>query len=171
MSHADWSKLTIPLDEVDLERALAYWRWLVDRPFRPIVLTRFGDWFGEVGDGGIYRLDILEGAFTSMCASAAEFAARRDEDQQLVDWFQDGMVYAMYAAGSVPGRGQGFGYAVPPILGGELGRDNVVVVGMNSWQMFTGQLHQQLQALPPGARITGIDVSDDGLVQVRHTTE
>jgi hypothetical protein len=158
----DWSKLTIDLAEVDAGRLLGFWGWLVDRPMRPLVLTRFGDWFLADEAGAVHRLDILEGTFAKVCDSVAEMEARRSGEDELVDWFLGGMVYALYEAGLVPQRGEGFGYAVAPVLGGPLERENVVLVDASAWQLFMAQLHDKLRAVPPGARIVGIDVSDSG---------
>src|SRR5438105_14390821 len=104
MTAPDWSKLTIPLNEVDAPRLLDAWRWLVTEPLRPLALTRFGDWFVTDKAGAVHRLDILEGAFEPMCASVADYHAQKGRDDELVNWFQDGMVYAAYDAGRVPRR-------------------------------------------------------------------
>jgi hypothetical protein len=162
----DWSKLTLALAEVDIAGLLGGWAWLVDRPVNALGMTRFGDWFLEDERGAVHRLDLLEGTFSEVCASVVEYEARRARDDELVDWFQDGMVYALYGAGDVPGRGQGFGYRLPPILGGAVTRDNVVVVDMESWQPFMAQVHQQVRRLPEGARVGGVHLEPDGTVKL-----
>jgi hypothetical protein len=35
MIEPDWTKLLMPLDEVDVDRVLSHWAWLLDRPVRP----------------------------------------------------------------------------------------------------------------------------------------
>jgi hypothetical protein len=103
-------------------------------------MNRFGDWFLASPTGVVWRLDILAGTFGIVAGSEAEFESRRSRDDELLDWFQDGMVLALYEAGLVPGRGQGFGYAAHPVLGGSPERSNVRIVEMSSWQIFVAQL-------------------------------
>ena len=163
---ADWQKLTIQLTEVDASRCLGFWAWLIDRPVLPVELTRFGDWFLLDQAGTVHRLDILEGTFAEVCGSATEFRARRSRDAELVDWYQDGMVYAMYASGLCPGRGQGFGYLIPPVIGGALNRENVMIVDTTGWQLFMAQLHDKLRAAPPGSRIQELKMDPSGNFQI-----
>lgn len=166
MTTPDWSKLTIPLEEVNPKRLLAVWAWLLDRRVRALTLTRFGDWFLEDEKHAVHRLDLLEGTFSPVCKTVGEYEARRVRDEELANWFQDGMVYAMYRSGQVPGGGRGFGYRLPPVLGGSVTRENIVIVTMDSWQPFMSQIHEQLRRLPPGARVGAVHVNPDGSVRL-----
>jgi hypothetical protein len=163
----DWTKLTIPLEEVDVPRLLDAWRWLVDVPIEPVALTRFGDWFVTDERGVVHRVDILEGSFDPICESLAEYHARKGEDEELIEWFQDGMVYSAYERGLRPKRGEGLGYRVAPILGASTEIENVTVVSMPSWQLFMSQLHDKLRSVPFDARITKVEVDDSGVVELR----
>lgn len=166
MNPPDWTKLEIPLSEVDAPHLLSCWAWLVEVPVEPIALTRFGNWFVSCADGAVRRLSILEGSFDLACASVGEFHTRKGEDQQLLDWFHDGMVYSAFRTGLVPAKGEGLGYRIPPILGGSLDRENVTVVSMASWQMFMAQLHDQLRFVPDGSDIQELVIHDDGKLEI-----
>jgi hypothetical protein len=168
---ADWEKLTIPLVDSVAEQWLGFWDWLLDKPLTPLELTRFGDWFLSDEANAVYRLDILEGSLEPVCASRAEFARRRPRDAELLDWYQDGMVYAMFEAGSRPGPSQGFGYGVPPALGGSLTRENIVVVDAGAWQLFMAQLHDKLRFVPPSARIKAIEIQASGELKLISESE
>jgi hypothetical protein len=136
-----------------------------------LELTRFGDWLLLDETNAVNRLDILEGTFEQLCASLAEFKARRSGDAELVEWYQDGMVYAMYAAGARPGAGQGFGYVTPPMIGGSLDRENVTVVEVMGWQLFMAQLHDKLRTVPPGSRISKLKTDSSGNLEILWTPE
>jgi hypothetical protein len=166
MNVPDWTKLEISLADVDAPRLLRAWRWLVDEPLTPLALTRFGDWFVVDGTGAVHRIDALEGAFEQICGSASEFHARKSGDSELADWFQDGMVYAAFAAGMVPAAGEGLGYRVPPVLGASTQLENVVVVGVSSWQLFMSQLHDKLRFAPAGARVAKLEMDDAGNLEI-----
>ena len=167
MAEPNWTQLLIPLTEIDVPHVLGHWAWLVDRPVKPLMLNRFGDWFLELPGGGVFRLDILEGTLDQLCSTVDEFHERRVQDDALLDWFQDGMVYAVYESGLVPGRGQGFGYRAPPIIGGSMDRPNVTIVEVAGWQLFMSKLHEQLCTLPPETRVQAIDLDEMGNLTLR----
>jgi hypothetical protein len=153
MPSPDWKKLEVQLGDIDVPRLLAAWRWLVDEPVQPFALTRFGDWFVSDAHGAVHRIDALEGTFAPVCSSLSVFSERRERDDELADWYQDGTVHAAYSAGLMPGPGEGFGYRLPPILGGSTEVHNVVIVDVASWQFFMSQLHEKLRSVPAGARV------------------
>jgi hypothetical protein len=155
-----------PLDEIDVQRLLGSWSWLIDRPLRPIELTRFGDWFLTDRPGCVYRLDALEGTLGPICDTVAEYQRRKTSLPELDTWFSEGMVDALARSGQVPGVHQGVGYRVPPIVGGSLEIDNIYVVELASWQTFMSGLHGAVRQLPPNARILGIEALDDGGIRI-----
>jgi hypothetical protein len=55
-----------------------------------------------------------------------------------------------------------FDFAVAPVLGGSFGTDNIVVLDFVVKLTLTGQLHDQIRRLPPGTKITGIEVGKAG---------
>jgi hypothetical protein len=145
---------------------LGFWGWLVDEPVRVLAVTRFGDWFLETEGGVVKRLSILEGTFEQVCLDAREFETRKSRDDELLEWFQDGMVYSLYRSGLIPRRGQGFGYRVPPILGGPMEKQDIVIVEMASWQFFMAQVHDQVRGIPAGARITRLEMGPEGRIRI-----
>jgi hypothetical protein len=161
-----WSRLTVPLSEVDAPRILGFWSWLVDRRLVPVELTRFGDWFLIDQRGAVHRLDALEGKLGPICDSVAEYERRRTQLPELDDWFSEGMVDALDRAGQRPGPRQGFGYRVPPIIGGPVSRDNIYIVEIASWQAFMSRLHEAVRRLPPTAQILGLETLDDGAIRI-----
>ncbi len=166
----DWNRLVVPMSEVDPARVLGFWDWLVDRPVGAVELTRFGDWFVADAAGIVYRLDALDGSFTPICNSIAEYQHRKSSLPELDEWFSEATVDALHQAGHLPGAGQGFGYRVPPIIGGPVNRENIVVVELTSWQLFISNVHQAVNALPAGSRVTRMEVQSQGRIKL-HTEQ
>ncbi len=161
----DFQKLLFDLTQLDVVQALTYWRWrLPAEPVVPLAMSRFGDWFLRDESGNVLRLAMLDGSLISVAASEEEFNTLKMNDDQLVDWFWDGLNYALHNAGMVPGSMQAFGFKVPPVIGGAVTLDNIYLVPMLSYQAWLAQLHQQLTLLAPGTRIERIDVDDQGRV-------
>jgi hypothetical protein len=164
----DWGDLLAPLTELDVPRVLGSWSWLIDRAVEPLDLSRFGDWFLLDAEGQVLMLDILEGTFEPVCATVAEYQSRKSSRRQRDTWFSEGMVSALHRTGLHPGPTQGFGYRGPPILGGSLGKENIVVVEVASWQLFMSTLHGAVKQLPEGARVTRLEMLPDGALKL-HT--
>jgi hypothetical protein len=164
----DRSHLVAAPNEIDGPRVLGFWSWLVDRPVTVVELTRFGDWFLADATGPVHRLDILEGTFAPVCDNVEEYHRRKNKQPERDDWFSEGMVESLHRHGLRPGPGQGFGYKGPPILGGSLERENIIVVELAGWQLFTSMLHQGLSKLPPGTHVTRLEMRPDGTF-VLHT--
>ena len=56
-----WHRLLRRADQVDTERLLADWRWLVSPDYQPFAMTLFGDWFFLAPDQSVQMLDLLSG--------------------------------------------------------------------------------------------------------------
>ncbi len=48
-----WEELLIRTPNLDCQRLLSYWRWLLQKDYHPIVMTAFGDWFLLDDDGSV----------------------------------------------------------------------------------------------------------------------
>jgi hypothetical protein len=55
------------------------------------------------------------------------------------------------------------------VLGGSLGRENIVIVELGGWQLFMSMLHGALSKLPPGTPVTRMEMLPDGSL-VLHTS-
>jgi hypothetical protein len=158
--------LVISPDEFPMERLLAWWEYLAPTPGKPIGLSPFGDWFLEVADGSVWRLDLLEGSFERLVADTSEFWARLGDERGQDEWLQAGHVLALEQRGLVRDRGQCYVYKVHPRLGATIGLSNMELGDAAAWQMFCAQLHQQLDGLPSGAAITRLECDEEGRITV-----
>lgn len=162
----EWNKLLFDLNNIDARNALRFWTWAIDRPVTPLLMTKFGDWFLKDKEGSVHRLSVLDASFERVALTEKEFHQLREEDDQLIEWFWDGLAYSLYESGVTPTATQAFGFKVAPVLGGAFKQENIYLVEMMGYQLWLGQLHQQLSQLEPGTAIDSIDVDDMGRVHL-----
>jgi hypothetical protein len=143
---------------LDHHALLEDWSWLLKKPFRVIAGTKFGDWFIERPEGAVEILDALDGSLRQVASSSAEFQRLLNTKEKQEEWLLSLLVLTLHEKGVVPGPGQCYTFKVPPVLGGKAESDNVEVSNLKAWVSFCAQLHEQLQTLPPGTRITEFKV-------------
>ncbi len=159
-------RFLIPASEAD--RAwLAWWQHVVPVPGRILGLSMFGDWFLVQDDDKVWRVDVLEGSFAPLGVTEAEFWLRLDTEVAEDEWLQVGHVVSLEERGLVRQRGQCYTYRLMPRLGGPITVDNMTLGELGGWQLFVAQVHQQLDHVPDGARITRLESNADGQVVVR----
>ena len=153
-----WDDLLIEDAGMDHAALLEDWRWLLTGRFSVVVGTKFGDWFIERPDGRVEMLDTIEGAVRPVASSREEFQILINTPALREEWLLCELVSTLHEKGIVPGPGQCYAFRIPPVLGGEAVSDNVALMDIKVWMSLGGQMHKQVQALPPGASITGFKV-------------
>jgi hypothetical protein len=137
--------------------ALEAWAWLPVDGKAPICTSPFGDVFLEAADG-IYILDLLEGslsrAFADRQAMQDALSTADGQDQFLLA----GLALGAERTGVTAGPAEVYSFKVAPFLGGPISVDNIEVMDFVVYVNLSGQLHQQVAALPPGTRISGITI-------------
>lgn len=143
----------------DYVRALEDWAWTGAGSLTPVAASVFGDVFLS-GPAGILMLDTLEGrlvpAFSDVDEMRSVLATPDGQDQFLTA----GLALAAEDRGLVPGGGQVYAYAIPPVLGGKIAVDNIEVMDFVVWLSIAGQLHEQVRNLAPGTRISGVTIDE-----------
>lgn len=138
--------------------ALESWAWLPDLDgTTPRFASAFGDVFLESADG-YWHLDTLGGTLTRRWPDAAAMEAdlnTRDTQEQLL---MPQLVAIADHMGLRPGEKQILSFKVPPALGGKFTPDNLEVADFEVTVYLAGQIHQQVKDLPPGAKISGINL-------------
>lgn len=139
-------------------RALESWAWLDLDGRTPAFASPFGDVFFQADDG-IWWLDTLEGALTcpwpDTAALGADLATEEGQDQFLLA----GLAHGAASRGLVPTETQVYAFTIPPVLGGPLTVDNIVVLDFVVAVDLAGQIHDQVRLLPPGTPISGVTIS------------
>lgn len=146
--------LMIPASEYDLPKLLDQWGWIVPAPATPLFLSAFGDWVFGHPDGSLWMLSVLEGSYSQIARDATEYNTLNKSVEWLESTFIAGWQVIAAGHGMQPLKDQCLGWKLPPVLGGKFEVANLQLFDMAVYQFLMGQLHRQLQQLPPGARIT-----------------
>lgn len=146
-------------------KATESWAWLDLVGKKPVFASAFGDIFFSAADG-FWWLDTLEGTLTRPWRTADELRA----DLNSADG-QDMYLLSTLAAeaeriGLTPGQDQIYDFRITPALGGPIEVGNIGVIDFVVGANIAGQLHDQLRGLPPGTRITGVTIGDNGQIRI-----
>jgi len=145
--------LRIELAEFDVPRLLAHWAWCIPQHYTPLFLSLFGDWFLRDGEGQVYTFDLVAGELKKIADSEIEFTALLETEEYQREWLMSQLAVAVEQRGLRRARGQCYAFQTPPMLGGQLSPDNVVVWDLAAYQSGTSKVHQQLAGLPPGGQV------------------
>jgi len=151
----DWDRLLIRTDRPDTPEMLACWEWLVGQDMRPLVMTKFGDWFLIDPAGRVHWLDLLEGSCSQVADSVADWQRLTAQEEQQNSWFMLPWCYRLHAEGLVPDDGQCYGFKVPPKLGAPVELSNVEVANLMAYQVWMAEIAK----IPPGTQVDAITVN------------
>lgn len=160
------STLLAPVRREVLERLRSHWRWRVRDDYDIVGMTIMGDWLFLDPSGGVFLLETTEATLERIAGDMRELVGLVASDDYRDDTFIEGLALGALAAGPLR-QDHCVGFEVPPVLGGELELSNLQEVAVESYQEWTGKLHEALSKVPAGAQVSGVDVGDDGTVSVR----
>jgi hypothetical protein len=149
--------LTVNFQHLDRKGILDDWRWLIGRSKQPILLSAVGDAFvqDEV-DGTIHLLDTAAGTCNPVAESESEFRSLLTDPQWATDHLAVEVIADFMRNGLRLAPGQIFSWRQPPALGGEYELENAATSDIAVHFSLTGQVHQQVQSLPPGTSISEV---------------
>jgi hypothetical protein len=142
------------------DAALESWAWLDPQRLTPRFTSPFGDVF-LVSSDGWWFLDLVEGTLSQLWATGEELEAVLNTPDGQAKYLLGGLAAEAEALGVTPSESEVYTFAVPPVLGGSIAVENVSVLDFAVAVDLLGQIHDQVRQLPPGARVTGIDISSD----------
>jgi hypothetical protein len=145
--------LIIPLDGIDKEQMLQFWRWLIPASRTLLFATALGDLFLTDADGQVFWLDVGSGRLQQIAANEAEFERAARDPENISLWFGAVLVDELRAAGRVLGPGECYCFLKLPLLGGEYEPDNFRVYDVVTHFRVWGPIHEQLRDLPDGTTI------------------
>jgi hypothetical protein len=141
--------LTIRPSDADIVRALASWRWLLDRPLQPIFASKFGDVFFFDQSGRVLMLSMLDGELVEIAPSSDAFNAAKRTPEKQQEWFLDAFVFRCEREGNTLGPGQCYAFLPPPICGGKIAFENIQVFDFVVHVHSLGQIHAQMRGIVP----------------------
>jgi len=141
------------VDQLDVERLLADWRWLCPKPMTLLARNAFGDLFLRDESGEVFGLDVAAGKLTKIADSEAEFCELAASQEKRAEWFREAAEQSALARGLKPDVTQCIGFSVPLIFaeGGSPGTP--YVADLYEQISFLGDLNRQISSLPDGAKV------------------
>ena len=172
LTSTPWSNVRVLLTKTfsadEYARALETWRWVGVEGKTPVLTSLFGDVFLQDA-AGYWFLDTLEGTLTLTWSNRDEIQAALDSEDGEDNYLMGAFAVNRDRAGMTLGPSDVYAFAVPPRLGGHLDLDNVTVMPFVVIMRVLGQIHEQMDVLPLGTPIYGMDVDDQGNVSLRRT--
>ncbi|GAA1384897.1 T6SS immunity protein Tdi1 domain-containing protein [Catellatospora chokoriensis] len=148
-------RFTKTFTEQQYAQALDSWSWLGLDGRKPLFTSLFGDVF-LAGKDGCWYLDTIEGALTRVWASADELALDLSTEQGQDRYLLGGLAAQAADRGLELGSDQVYTFMPPPVIGGGVTIESVVVESFAVAVNIAGQIHEQVRDLPPGTSVTGI---------------
>lgn len=140
--------------ESGIDDALESWRWLVERPVKPLIATALGDLFVLDEEKGVCFLDIQLGKFESVADSVEAWEDRLRDAEFLDQHFSPGLVLDLRESGVILARGECYAPKREVIFGGSWSTDNWSPERW-VWRLERqGRVHFAIKDLPDGAVIT-----------------
>ena len=149
-----------PVENLDVERLLADWRWLCPQEanadqqkcIRRHVSARSRR-------QGLLKLDVAVGRLSLIADCEAQFLSLSSAPDNVEEWFAKSDERAAAERGLIPGPNQCIGFSVPLIFaeGGSL--ETAYLADIYDHVGFLGDLHRQITTMPDGAKVR-LRVSD-----------
>lgn len=141
----------------DFATAIDNWRWLLPTPPSPLLITMLGDLFLDIRDE-IFFLDTTRGTISAVAPSRNDWKRQLYDPVRVSEWFNPDLVLKLVAAVAGLESGEVYSPIIPPVLGGAMAPDNYMPTQWRMHLHVLGQVHRQIQGLPPG---TAVDLKVD----------
>ncbi len=140
------------VEQIDVERLLANWRWLC--PWTVTLLARnvFADLFLCDQGGRVFRLEVGSGKLTQIADSETAFRERANTADKREEWFAESDEHAARSRGLNLNDMQCIGFS-PPLVFAESSSAKPYVGDLYEYVAFLGDLHRQMAELPEGAKV------------------
>lgn len=142
-------------------RALEDWSWLIgDREVEPVAASPFGDVFLRSADG-VWFLDMLEGSFARRWPDLVSLQSELSTDEGQDEFLMGGLAISAHSNGVTPVATQVLTFKIPPVLGGPIEVENIAAMDYVVVSSIAGQLHRQVNDLPPGTALSGFTIGGE----------
>jgi len=140
-------------------QALESWKWLIPENAVPLLASSFGDIFFAY-KRKVFFLDLVNGSFDLIAESMDELEGILNSSQGQENYLMATLSLAMQKKGFTLEPDEVFDFKETPKLGGKISLENVQVMNFVTAVHIAGQIHQQIKDLPPGSKITNVNIID-----------
>ena len=148
------SDYLIDHSELVWSELLADWKWLVPTTASVWLMNRFAELVLVREDGSVAYLETSTGVLRTIARDREEFIVSIDQGNNANEWLMIPLVDQCVAAGMALGANQCYGFITAPTLGGQYNISNVERLDMAVYLSLMGQIHEQIEDLPDGAKIS-----------------
>jgi len=148
-----WKDFSIDFSNIDKNKLIADWIWLLGNDKEPIIISSIGDMFLHDRNGKIYWLNVGEGLLDLVSDNIADFKIKLKDDSQVDEWFMIGLVQQIKESGLELVDSKLYGYKKLPIIGGDYIPNNFELTDLEVHFSLAGQIHKQIKNLPNGTKV------------------
>jgi len=141
----------------EVHNSLEAWDWLDLGDKQPFAVTAFGDVFLRDSDG-IWFLDTIEGSVKRVAADQEELEKLLNTEEGHSHYLAADLVTQAHEDEFLIEGSECYTFEVPPVLGGKLDLDNVVVMEFATALSIAGQVHLKVKDMPPGTEISEFEI-------------
>jgi hypothetical protein len=150
---SDLAQLLRPVASDVAERILAAWSWLITKRCSLIGVSAFGDCFLLNEEGHVQMLDLVAGEVRQLAYCVEEFEYDLGSVDAQNEWLMAPLAKRLRASGVEAAIDQCYAFKTPPLLGGKLVPENVVVWDLSRYHSGVSQIIRQVRDLPPGTEV------------------
>lgn len=131
---------------LDSNRLLKPWYWLIGEDKEIIVITKIGDVVMKDFSDKLYFLSITDGTIELISNYSNDFFKNRLSSEQYFEIFQPKLIESLEEeeVGQQLKEGQVYGYAILPVLGGKSVLKNIICIDIYEYFCSTASAHQKI---------------------------
>jgi hypothetical protein len=148
-----WDDLKVDFTNINLEKLIENWNWLIGNDKTPIIISSIGDLFFEDRNEKYYWLNVGEGIIEKVAEGKTEFIAKLNDNEIVSEWFLVELVAELKKRGLELTQNKLYGYKILPVLGGEYEPENFELTDIEVHFELSGQIHKQIKDLPDGENV------------------
>jgi len=141
------------VQDLEIERLLADWRWLYSGEAELLARNVFGELFLRDQTGVVVWLNTTTGKLSEVAESKERFSKMAETRERRREWFVEDEEQAYAGHGLVPNSFQCIGFEVPAVFAEGGTPATAYLADVYEYVSFLGDLHRQIASLPDGSRV------------------
>ncbi|MCD6065671.1 MAG: hypothetical protein K0S33_497 [Bacteroidetes bacterium] len=139
----------ISSDNIDSEKLLNAWKWLIGKDKEILVITKMGDLVLKNKEGHLFFLNTEDGSLEHLSNFYSDFYKNKLSPKQYLEIFKPDLLEDMMEDEKFLEDTEVYGYKTLPVLGGKTHPSNMFPVDIYKHFMATAYVHEQLDTIDP----------------------